>query len=84
MNTNRDNDAYQVDTGPVAFPDLTQRRDRHVDGMSLAFVVFNAPHFADFVLEVPTPIGEGDDARDVYHYSRLLSLEAVNRVYSVE
>ena len=84
MNTNRDNDMYQVDTGPVAFPDLTERRARHVHGISLAYLVFNAPDFADFVLEVPTTIGEGEDAGDVYHYSRLLSLEAVNRVYSVE
>ena len=51
MNTNRANDIYQVDTGPVAFPDLSQRHARHVDALSLAFVVFNAPHFADFVLE---------------------------------
>ena len=84
MNTNRDNDVYQVDTGPVAFPDLTERRDRHVDGISLAFLAFNANHFADFVLEVTTTIGAGDDASEVYHYYRLLSLEAVNRVYSVE
>ena len=79
MNTHRANDIYQVDTGPVAFPDLSQRHARHVDALSLAFVVFNAPHFADFVLEVPTRVGD----EQVYHYSKVVSLAAVNRLYAV-
>lgn len=79
MNTNRANDIYQVDTGPVAFPDLSQRHARHVDALSLAFVVFNAPHFADFVLEAPTRVGD----EQAYHYSKLVSLAAVNRLYAV-
>ena len=79
MNTNRANDIYQVDTGPVAFPDLSQRHARHVDALSLAFVVFNAPHFADFVLEAPTRVGD----EQVYHYSKVVSLAAVNRLYAV-
>ncbi len=79
MNTNRANDIYQVDTGPVAFPDLSQHRARHIDALSLAFVVFNAPHFADFVLEVPTHVGD----EQAYHYSKLVSLAAINRLYAV-
>ena len=79
MNTNRASDLYQVDTGPVAFPDLSQRRARHVEALSLAFVVFNAPHFADFVLEAPTCVGD----EQVYHYSKRVSLAAVNRLYAV-
>lgn len=79
MNTNRASDLYQVDTGPVAFPDLSQRRARHVETLSLAFVVFNAPHFADFVLEAPTRVGD----EQVYHYSKRVSLAAVNRLYAV-
>ena len=75
----RANDIYQVDTGPVAFPDLSQRHARHVDALSLAFVVFNAPHFADFVLEAPTRVG----GEQVYHYSKIVSLAAVNRLYAV-
>ena len=70
---------YQVDTGPVVFPDLTQHRARHIDGIALAFVVFNAPHFADIVREVPTAVG----SEQVHHYSEILSLEAANRVYAV-
>jgi hypothetical protein len=79
MNTRREDNIYQVDTGPVALPDLSRRYDRHVDGISLAFVVFNAPHFADFVLEAPTVVG----SEQVHHYSKIVSLEAQNRVYAV-
>ncbi len=93
LNTNRQRPVYQVDTGPVAFPDLTKRYDRHVDAISLAFVAFNAAHFADFVLEAPTslraigaaPGGASADAEAIliHHYSRRLSLEAKNRVYVI-
>ncbi|MDP6701741.1 MAG: hypothetical protein QGH25_18970 [Candidatus Latescibacteria bacterium] len=79
MNTRRGDDRYQVDTGPVAFPDLAGSYDRHIDRLTLAFVVFNASHFADFVLEVPTQVGD----EMVHHYSEILSLEAENRVYAV-
>ena len=65
--------------GPVAFPDLSQCYERYVDGISLAFVVFNVPHFADFVLEAPTAVG----SERVHHYSKIISLEAQNRVYAV-
>jgi len=87
MNTTRERNAYQVDTGPVAFPDLLKRHERHVDGIALAFVAFNAPHFADFVIEEPTPIREngreGKEICKVYHYSRRVSLTARNRLYAI-
>ena len=79
MNTNREQSAYQVDTGPVAFPDLSQRHGCHADAISLAFVAFNAPHFADFVLEVPTAVG----SEEIHHFSQVLRLAANNRLFSV-
>jgi hypothetical protein len=46
-------------------------------------VAFNTPHFADFVIEAPTPVGAGERAARVHHYSQLLSLPASNRLYAV-
>ena len=83
MNIREHDRCYQVDTGPVAWPDLSRRRERLVDLLSLAFVAFNAPHFADFVIEAPTTVGEGDASSEVYHYSKLISLPATNRLYAV-
>ena len=84
MNTRREGNIYQIDTGPVAFPDLGGRRSRLVDTLSLAFVAFNAPHFADFVVEVPTTIeaAQATPGTQVYHYSRRVSLPAANRLYA--
>jgi hypothetical protein len=80
MNTRRDPIAYQVDTGPIVFPDLTRRHTRTADGLSLAFVAFNAAHFADFILEVPTPVADGVQ---IHHYAQRLSLTAINRLFAV-
>ena len=84
INTCRASDVYQVDTGPIVFPDLGMRHDRYVDGIALAYVAINAPHFADFVLEVPTTIGEGEQACEIHHYSKLLSLPARNKLWAVD
>lgn len=84
MNISIENKLYQVDTGPVAFPDLTQRYDPEIECLRLAFVVFNAAHFADFVIEQPTPITEGDATKcETYHYSNPFSLPAKNRVIAL-
>ena len=84
MNTRREGDLYQVDTGPIAFPDLLKRRERLVDCLSLAFVAFNAPHFADFVIEEPTPVDPENPDLKVHHYSKIVSLPARNRLFAVE
>jgi hypothetical protein len=79
MNINREQGMFQTDTGPLAFIDLTERVERAVDAMSLAFCAFNARHFADFVVEEPTQLEGG---AKVYHYSRRVSLPSVNRLFS--
>ena len=76
---------YQVDTGPIVLPDLSREQERLVDGLQLAFVAFNAPHFVDFVIETSTsaapPDGPAANDLQVYHYSEKLTLEAENRLY---
>lgn len=86
MNTKRKGTEYQIDTGPVAFPNLEQRTERLVDTLSLAYVAFNAPHFADFVIESPTSVGDSQDtgAVRIYHYSQLKSIAAKNRLFAIK
>lgn len=84
MNVSLETKSYQVDTGPVAFPDLATRHDPEIGCLSLAFVAFNAADFADFVVEQPTPVMEDGVAKsDVYHYSNPFSLPAANRVLAL-
>ena len=84
MNISIDDSIWQVDTGPVAFPDLSQRFQPPVASVRLAFAVFNAPHFCDFVIEQPTPVvRDGQEVCQVNHYSNPVSFPAKNRVLAV-
>ncbi|HID78574.1 MAG TPA: hypothetical protein EYP56_21610 [Planctomycetaceae bacterium] len=84
MNISLEKRLYQVDTGPIAFPDLTKPYENLIECLSLAFVAFNASCFADFVVEQPTPvIEEGREVCKVYHYSRPFSLPAANTLYAI-
>ena len=87
INTHRERNMHQVDTGPVAFPDLSKGGKRHVDAISLAFVAFNVPTFADFLLEAPTPVREqgfkGKELCKIYHFAKRLSLKAKNRLIAI-
>ncbi len=84
MNISADKGMWQVDTGPIAFPDLSKRYEPAVGSVRLAFAVFNAPHFCDFVIEQPTSVPrDGPETCKVYHYSDPVSFPAKNRVLSV-
>lgn len=85
INIQPDRKQYQIDTGPVGLPDLGQRHDPPVDCLRLAFVAFNAPHFADFVIEQPTPIIEGGrELAQTFHYSNPISLPAKNSLIALD
>ena len=85
MNISLEKHMYQVDTGPIAFPDLTRTAVPLVDCLSLAFVAFNQDDFADFVIEQPTPVIQNEkELCQVYHYSNPISLPAINRLLTHE
>jgi len=85
MNVSIDESLWQVDTGPIALPDLTRRYEPAVDSVRLAFAAFNTPDFCDFVIEQPTPVLREEQAVcEVYHYSNPVSMPAKNRVLAVE
>ncbi len=85
MNISLDLKMYQVDTGPIILPDLSKRYEPRIDCLRLAFVAFNAPHFADFVIEQPTKIIEEEQEKcQTHHYSGPISLKAKNSLLGVE
>ncbi len=85
MNIHNERNLYQVDTGPVLLPDLSKHYERIVDAIQLAYVAFNVPQFADFVVEQPTAIVEdGEEVAKIHHYSGLISLPANNRVFAMK
>ena len=84
MNISLDLKLYQVDTGPIALPDLSKRYEPRIDSLRLAFVAFNAPDFADFVIEQPTKVIEEEQEKfQIHHYSGPFSLKAKNTLLAV-
>ena len=85
LNISIDRSMYQVDTGPIGYPDLSQRFEPRIDCLKLAFVAFNAPHFADFVVEQPTAVVEDEQEKcRIHHYSSPFSKPAKNTLLAVE
>ena len=83
MNANDIQVMYQVDTGPIPFPELDGEFDLDVERFRLAFVAYNVPDFADFVLQVKTPVRDREPAATP-HYSEIRSLKAENQVLRVD
>ena len=73
---------YQVDTGPVLVPDATAFDGAHdISALRLAFIAHNTLGCTELLLNIPTPIGEG---LSVNHYSRVLPVQATNRMIAVD
>jgi len=71
---------YQVDTGPVLLPDPTDPMS--LPACRLAFVAHNCPEWAEFIVNVHTPL---TDEITVNHYSQSERIEGtVNRMIAVE
>jgi len=84
MNIQPEKQQYQIDTGPVCLPDLSKLYAPKVDCLKLAFVAFNAPDFADFVVEQPEAVlEEGVERYQIFHYSKPISLPAKNSLLAV-
>ena len=83
MNVREDGNVYQVDTGPVVFPDLAPPGREGIKRLTLAFVAFNCAERAEFVLQVPTAIGAGDEVRTP-HYSEVRKVSTKNETIVVE
>jgi hypothetical protein len=70
MNVNDIKMMYQVDTGPILLPNWNAEKKRAVERFDLAFVAYNRPDEAYFVIQTPTEVDVGDPkSPKVSHYS---------------
>lgn len=77
---------YQTDTGPLLLPDLSaeriEREENIIGCFNLAYSAFNAPDWAEFIVNVPTPLTAEIGSN---HYSRSRRIEGVrNSVVRLE
>ena len=84
MNVNDIRNLYQVDTGPVLVPDFPSARKRMVERFDLAYVAYNTPDEAYFVIQEPIPVSpQRPDSPKVSHYSRIVRMATRNAVVAV-
>ena len=85
INANEIENSFQTDTGPLILPDLSPQRlrdsGRFVAVMDHAFAAFNCSEWAEFVINVPTPVGE---TICVNHYNKTRRIENTrNRIIDI-
>ena len=80
INVSQRDGYYQVDTGPVLFPDLSIGHDSFVGNFRLAYIAHNCPTWAEFIVNMPTPLTDGIR---VDHYSTSVRLDTRNHIIEV-
>ena len=84
MNVQEEHGRFQVDTGPLLFPDLASPVDGTIESLSMAFVCYNNFDVAEFVLRQPTPVMEGgNEVASVIEYSGVRRVEVKNDIFCV-
>lgn len=83
MNFNREHNRFQVDTGPLIFPDLAVEAEFRIDTLKMAHAVFNTLDYVEFVCKQPTPVEvNGEKVTTIYHYSDYRNLNAVTTFFA--
>jgi hypothetical protein len=82
INVNDREGFYQVDTGPVIFPDDMPDVSMPIERFRFAYVAHNCHDWAEFIVNVPTPVNGGVA---VHHYSQSRRVETIsNRMIAVK
>ena len=82
MNFVEERNRFQVDTGPILFPDFDIDSMHNIEKFQLAFVCYNNRDIAEFVSRVPTTIGKtkGNHIQTM-EYSKINRLEVVTKLF---
>ncbi len=86
MNFSGRRDRFQVDTGPVLWPNFEATSQRWVEKFRLAYLGYNTFSDGEVVLRVPTSIkASGADAGlKAWHYSQIESIKADHEIFCVD
>lgn len=85
MNVHPESGRYQIDTGPLPFPGDIGSGAVGIERFLPAFVAWNAPDRAEFILQRPTPVvRDGQELCRVLHYSEIRVLPARNGLWALD
>jgi len=84
MNVNDTENVYQTDTGPILLPDFGMETERMIERFQLAYVAYNRPDEAYFIIQEPVRAAPGSpDGPQVCDYSRIIRMDARNSVLAL-
>ena len=73
---------FQVDVGPILYPDFAASDPLLVDRLRFAYIMYNQLDKAEFALRLPSPIGSEQQAKTL-HYSQVVTVSAHSQLYSL-
>jgi len=73
---------FQVDVGPILYPDFTSTAERLVDRLQFAYILYNQLDKAEFALRRATPIGAQQNT-ETLHYAQVVKVAAQSQLYSL-
>ncbi|SVB80847.1 uncharacterized protein METZ01_LOCUS233701 [marine metagenome] len=82
VNVHRPENRFQVDVGPILYPDVASNEPALVDRLQFAYVMYNQLEVAEFALRVPTVIG-GDLSVETQHYSQVVKVPARSELFAL-
>ena len=80
MNIHPERNRYQVDTGPLLFADSTVDAASAIERLRMAFVCYNTPDVAEFVLRTTIDAA----GRPVDDYTEVRRLHATSTIYAAD
>jgi len=85
MNAHEEPPYFQVDTGPILLPDFLSDRPP-IQAFDLAFVAWNVPGWAEFVIQQAVPANPDDPGSSalVGHYSAVRLMDANNQILAYD
>ena len=83
MNVHPPENRFQVDVGPILYPDFSSAAPSLVQRLQLAYVMYNRLDGVEFALRVPTRVAEEQSATTL-HYSEVVKTGAPSALYSLE
>ncbi len=84
LNVSKENELYQVDTGPILLPDFSSSENKAmIERFNIAFVAYNNSYEAYFIIKEPTAI-TADAKNKTSFYSHIIRLNSVNSIFKVK
>ena len=83
MNVHPPENRFQVDVGPILYPDFSSAVPSLVERLQLAYVMYNQLDGVEFALRAPTRVTAGQSATTL-HYSEVVKTGAPSALYSLE